>query len=94
MDQNWQCCRERKDYFKLILILSVSLLDDMTAFRQFTHDENNWVSPLQKFMFNFSIRLSSYDTFETFFVRWVIKSQIFSIIRGAQLFVKPCNLSP
>ena len=67
MDQNWQCCRERKAYFKLILILSVSLLDDMTAFRQFTHDENNWVSPLQKFMFNFSIRLSSYDTFKTFF---------------------------
>ena len=51
----------------------------------------------QKFMFNFSIQFPSYEitnTFETFF--WPVhdKTSDFFNIRGAQIFVKPCNLMP
>ena len=52
------------------------------------------VSALAKYMFNFSIPLSSFDLSNTFETIFLLKSQIFSIqvVKEAQMFVKPCNL--
>lgn len=85
----YSCDRERKAYFN----------------RSLSHQWQTWqllVLLWYQLMrknscstFQFSFRLmKKLIRLKHFFGQCMIKPQIFSIVRGAQMFVKPCNLMP